>query len=214
MNSTQTGRNIRPGSRHLHACDRCERGSHEERRAVIQHLQTVVIGLLIAVSAQLDVLGWQCCSNESTAAWTALLERIPAPAVILSDGGTGLRSAIRKCRPETTIRRAWQQLNKSDPRRHRTQRRRPRSCGAFEWVRPEGFEPPAFRSVVRRGLPRGAFAASTLPCSRGFSNLPNHMRARRCATVVGISWAAPQIAIDGISVMYQDMGDSSASGHR
>jgi hypothetical protein len=57
--------------------------------------------LLIAVSDQLDVLGWQWCSNESTAAWTALLQQIPAPAVIVSDGGTGLPSAMRACWPET-----------------------------------------------------------------------------------------------------------------
>ncbi|WP_255713783.1 IS1249 family transposase [Subtercola endophyticus] len=57
--------------------------------------------LLIAVSDQLDVLGWQWCGSESVAAWTALLQQIPAPAVIVSDGGTGLPSAIRKCWPET-----------------------------------------------------------------------------------------------------------------
>lgn len=57
--------------------------------------------LLIAVSDQLDVLAWQWCARESTAAWTALLEQIPAPAVIVSDGGSGLPTALRRVWPET-----------------------------------------------------------------------------------------------------------------
>jgi len=57
--------------------------------------------LLIAVSDGGDVLAWQWCGRETTAAWTALLEQVPAPAVIVSDGGSGLPSALRTCWPET-----------------------------------------------------------------------------------------------------------------
>lgn len=57
--------------------------------------------LLIAVSDKGDLLAWQWCGRETTAAWTALLEQVPAPAVIVSDGGSGLPSALRACWPET-----------------------------------------------------------------------------------------------------------------
>lgn len=57
--------------------------------------------LLIALSDTGRVLGWQWCARESTAAWNALFEQIPAPAVLVSDGGSGLPSALRQCWPET-----------------------------------------------------------------------------------------------------------------
>lgn len=61
--------------------------------------------LLIAVTERLEVLAWQWCGGESTAAWTALLERIPAPAVVVCDGGTGIASAVRATWPETKTQR-------------------------------------------------------------------------------------------------------------
>lgn len=61
--------------------------------------------LLIAVTEKLEVLAWQWCARESTAAWTALLEKIPAPAVIVCDGGTGLPSAVRAVWPQTKTQR-------------------------------------------------------------------------------------------------------------
>lgn len=57
--------------------------------------------LLIALSDTRRVLGWQWCARESTAAWTALFEQIPAPGILVSDGGSGLPSALRTCWPET-----------------------------------------------------------------------------------------------------------------
>jgi len=57
--------------------------------------------LLIALSDTGRVLGWQWCARETTAAWKALLEQIPAPAVLVSDGGSGLPSALHQCWPET-----------------------------------------------------------------------------------------------------------------
>lgn len=57
--------------------------------------------LLIALSDTGRVLGWQWCARESTAAWKALLEQVPAPGVLVSDGGSGLPSALRACWPET-----------------------------------------------------------------------------------------------------------------
>ncbi|WP_426516397.1 IS1249 family transposase [Diaminobutyricibacter sp. McL0618] len=61
--------------------------------------------LLIAVTERLEVLAWQWCARESTAAWNALFERIPAPAVIVCDGGTGIVSALRQSWPETRMQR-------------------------------------------------------------------------------------------------------------
>ncbi len=61
--------------------------------------------LLIAVTETLQVLAWQWCARESTAAWTALLERIPTPTVIVCDGGTGIAAAVRQTWPDTKIQR-------------------------------------------------------------------------------------------------------------
>lgn len=57
--------------------------------------------LLIALSDTGRVLAWQWCARESKAAWRALLEQVPAPAVLVSDGGSGLPSALREQWPET-----------------------------------------------------------------------------------------------------------------
>lgn len=61
--------------------------------------------LLIAVTEQLQVLAWQWCARESAAAWSALLQRIPAPTVVVSDGGQGIASALRQEWPTTRIQR-------------------------------------------------------------------------------------------------------------
>ncbi|PPF43813.1 hypothetical protein C5B85_11730 [Pseudoclavibacter sp. AY1F1] len=61
--------------------------------------------LLIAVTEELQVLAWQWCSKESAAAWTALLTRIPAPLVVVCDGGSEFASAARSCWPDTKIQR-------------------------------------------------------------------------------------------------------------
>jgi len=44
-------------------------------------------------------------TRRSSAAWTALLEQVCAPAVLVSDGGSGLPSALRRCWPETAHQR-------------------------------------------------------------------------------------------------------------
>ena len=61
--------------------------------------------LLIAVTETLEVLAWQWCARESTAAWTALLERLPAPAVVVCDGGAGIASAVHRVWPATRTQR-------------------------------------------------------------------------------------------------------------
>ena len=62
--------------------------------------------LLLAVNgATGEVIAWQWCDTEKTAAWTALLERIPPPRVVIIDGGSGLASALKACWPTTKIQR-------------------------------------------------------------------------------------------------------------
>lgn len=61
--------------------------------------------LLIAVTESLQVLAWQWCARESTAAWAALLSHIPAPTVVVCDGGAGIASALRQEWPGTHTQR-------------------------------------------------------------------------------------------------------------
>lgn len=51
------------------------------------------------------VLAWQWCDREKTAAWTALLLQIPAPRVVICDGGNGLLQALADVWPDTRVQR-------------------------------------------------------------------------------------------------------------
>ncbi|WP_166852958.1 IS1249 family transposase, partial [Isoptericola sp. BMS4] len=62
--------------------------------------------LLLAIDAMTGtVIGWQWCDTEKSAAWVALLERIPAPRVVVTDGGSGLATALKTCWPDTPVQR-------------------------------------------------------------------------------------------------------------
>lgn len=61
--------------------------------------------LLIAVTPGLQVLAWQWCARESTAAWKALFEQLPAPRVVICDGGSGIPAALRETWPTTRVQR-------------------------------------------------------------------------------------------------------------
>ena len=62
--------------------------------------------LLLAINGiNGNVIGFQWCDEEKTAAWKALLDRIPPPRVVVIDGGRGLASALAECWPETKIQR-------------------------------------------------------------------------------------------------------------
>lgn len=62
--------------------------------------------LLVAIDgATGTVIAWQWCDTEKRAAWVALLERIPPPRVVVTDGGSGLASALRACWPDTLVQR-------------------------------------------------------------------------------------------------------------
>lgn len=77
--------------------------------------------LLIAVTESLQVLAWQWCARESTAAWQALLSHIPAPAVVVCDGGAGIASALRQEWPTTRTQRCIFHI-RMNLRRHLTLR--------------------------------------------------------------------------------------------
>jgi len=62
--------------------------------------------LLLAIDgATGTVIAFQWCDTEKTPAWIALLERIPPPRVVVTDGGAGLASALKTCWPETLVQR-------------------------------------------------------------------------------------------------------------
>ncbi|WP_328821738.1 IS1249 family transposase [Nesterenkonia haasae] len=77
------------------------------------HRQIIVDGTyfngwcaLIAHNGQ-HVIGWQWCDRESKAAWVALFKRFPAPDVVVTDGGTGLRAALDQQWRRTRIQRCF-----------------------------------------------------------------------------------------------------------
>ncbi len=51
------------------------------------------------------VIAYQLCQGENKAAYIALLERIPAPAVVVTDGDKGALSAIKQVWPQTRVQR-------------------------------------------------------------------------------------------------------------
>lgn len=50
--------------------------------------------LLVAIDEHNIPIAWQWSGGESVAAWTALFEQIPEPDVLISDGGTGIPTAL------------------------------------------------------------------------------------------------------------------------
>ncbi|MCI2267230.1 IS1249 family transposase [Sediminivirga luteola] len=67
------------------------------------------------------VLDWQWCDRESTASWTALIERIPAPDIAVIDGNRPCLTVIKKHWPDTKIQRCWFHL-RHGIHRHLTRR--------------------------------------------------------------------------------------------
>ena len=51
------------------------------------------------------VLGWYVCRAERAQAWEALMNRIATPKVVVSDGGTGFRKALKKVWPKAKLQR-------------------------------------------------------------------------------------------------------------
>lgn len=50
---------------------------------------------------------WRWCNRESKASWKALLHRVTESTVVVTDGGTGLRSALSELWPHARIQRCF-----------------------------------------------------------------------------------------------------------
>lgn len=48
-----------------------------------------------------NVLAWYLCRYEHARAWAALMSRIAEPKVVVSDGGTGFKKALKRVWPRT-----------------------------------------------------------------------------------------------------------------
>lgn len=59
------------------------------------------------------VVAFQWCSHESAAAWGALMRRVPAPLVVVCDGGSGMHSALSDHWPTTRIQRCLVHLQRN-----------------------------------------------------------------------------------------------------
>lgn len=71
------------------------------------------------------VLGWHLCRSENSRAWSALMSRIAAPEMAVSDGGDGFAKALRRTWPGTAHQRcafhAFCQVRRYTTSRPRTQ---------------------------------------------------------------------------------------------
>ena len=80
--------------------------------------------VLIASDGE-NVLGWHLARTENSRAWSALMSRIAAPEVVVSDGGDGFAKALRGTWPGTRHQRcvfhAFSQVRRYTTTRPRTQ---------------------------------------------------------------------------------------------
>lgn len=74
----------------------------------VVHLDGIWLGrravVLVARSPE-HVLAWQLARSECSAAWAALMARVPAPAMAVTDGGAGFAKAARAVWPRTRLQR-------------------------------------------------------------------------------------------------------------
>ena len=60
---------------------------------------------LITATNGEKIIAWQWCQRENSAAYQALMNRLPAPTVVVTDGGVGIIKALRLTWPESHIQR-------------------------------------------------------------------------------------------------------------
>ena len=77
---------------------------------------------LIAIAGE-HVIGWQWCDTEKKAAWAALLQRFPAPRVVITDGGSGIAAALSDCWSDSAVQRCLVHVQRN-VRTHLTSRPR------------------------------------------------------------------------------------------
>ena len=60
---------------------------------------------LITATNGEKIIDWQWCQRENSAAYQALMNRLPAPKVVVTDGGAGIVKALRLTWPQSRIQR-------------------------------------------------------------------------------------------------------------
>jgi hypothetical protein len=63
------------------------------------HVDGIYLGrkaVILIARSENHVLGWYLARTENSRAWAALMSRIPAPDVVVSDGGTGFEKARKR----------------------------------------------------------------------------------------------------------------------
>ncbi len=83
------------------------RGTGEVHRQVILDGTYFAHWCVLIAHNGRHVIGWQWCNQENKAAWGQLIRQFPAPDVVVTDGGTGLRSALDIYWPRTKIQRCY-----------------------------------------------------------------------------------------------------------
>jgi hypothetical protein len=61
--------------------------------------------VVLIARGERHVLGWYLARTENSRAWAALMSRIAAPEVVVSDGGSGFEKAKRNVWPATAVQR-------------------------------------------------------------------------------------------------------------
>lgn len=60
---------------------------------------------LITATNGKQIIDWQWCQRENSAAYQAIMNQLPAPKVVVTDGGAGIKKALRNAWPNTRIQR-------------------------------------------------------------------------------------------------------------
>ena len=99
----------------------------EEPRSVI-YVDGIHLGrkaVVLIASDERHVLGWHLCRAENSRGWSALMQRIAAPEVVVSDGGDGFPKALGKTWPHVRHQRcvfhAFSQVKRYTTSKPRTQ---------------------------------------------------------------------------------------------
>lgn len=62
-------------------------------------------GCLLIASTKTHIINWVWCHRENSAGYRELISNIPAPLMVIIDGGQGAQSAIKHCWPTTIVQR-------------------------------------------------------------------------------------------------------------
>ncbi|MFD1203516.1 IS1249 family transposase, partial [Leucobacter albus] len=129
-----------------------------------------------------QVIGYQWCSRESEAAWSALLTRLPAPRVVVCDGGPGMHAALRTHWASANVQRCLVHLQRN-VRKYVTTRSKT-AAGKALW----GLALKLTR--VRDRVDADAWGGLLLAWEEAYLHLTKERTYRKHATEVP-SWAKP-----------------------